>query len=139
MNKSPFILLIDTTTLYSALVYRGLENKVLRSGKCVYVTTEFTIAEIYWLLKNKRRLASRDAIELIKSAPLLIVKHDTIKHKWQEASDLIGFRDASDVPLVALALSLLHDGIWSTDKDFEVVECRFKIWKTRDLCKALNI
>jgi len=26
-----------------------------------------------------------------------------------------------------------HDGIWSTDKDFEAVKNRFKVWKTREL------
>jgi predicted nucleic acid-binding protein len=60
----------------------------------------------------------------------------TSKDKLKEADELIGKRDRSDVPLVALALTISgHDGIRSTDKDFEVVKGRFKVWKTRELLK----
>jgi len=39
--------------------------------------------------------------------------------------------------LVALALTIDgHDAIWSTDKDFDVVRGRFKVWKIRELLKA---
>ncbi len=133
-NIKPFILLADTTVLYSGLVYNGLENKVLKSGKYVFVTTEFTIAELYWLLTTKRNMSRKDAIAIIKSIPLIVVKFNFFRHKWKEAFGIIGQRDKSDVPLVALALSFSeHDGIWSTDKDFQVVKHKFKIWKTRDL------
>jgi len=134
MNENPLILLIDTTVLYSGLVYRGLENKVLMSGNYILITTEFTIAEIYMLLTTKRNLSREDALKLIRSIPILVVNYDFIKDKWEEADRLIGFRDKSDIPLVALAITMKkHDGIWSTDSDFEVVKNRFKVWKTREL------
>lgn len=134
MNDKPLILLIDTTVLYSGLVYKGLENKVLRSEKYIFITTEFTVAEIYRLLRNKRKLSHEEAVEKIKSVPLRVVKFNLLKQKWDEAYRLIGCRDASDVHLVALALTLSnHDGIWSSDKDFQVVKDKFKVWKTREL------
>jgi predicted nucleic acid-binding protein len=69
--------------------------------------------------------------------PVLVASHDFIKGKWGEADDLIGKRDKSDIPLVALALAIEgNDGIWSTDNDFDVVRGRFKVWKTRELLKA---
>jgi len=130
----PAVLLLDTTNFYSGLVFKGLENKVLKSDKYIFVTTEFTIAEIYWLLTEKRGMNRKDALDLIKSVPLIIIKSNFFKHKWNEADGLIGNRDKSDIPLVALALSLKnHDGIWSSDKDFEVVKGKFKIWKSREL------
>jgi len=130
----PFILLADTTVLYSGLVYSGLENKVLKSGKHIFVTTEFTVAEIYWLLTTKRKLGHEESIKIIKSIPIAVFKFDFFRHQWNKANELIGYRDRSDVPLVALALALQdHDGIWSTDKDFEAVKNRFRIWKTREL------
>ncbi|MEM5802976.1 MAG: PIN domain-containing protein [Candidatus Aenigmatarchaeota archaeon] len=134
MNKKPLVLLIDTTVLYSGLVYKGLENKVLMSGNYIFITTEFTVAEIYRLLTTKRGLSREGALKLIRSIPMLVVNYDFIKNKWEEADRLIGFRDKSDIPLVALALTIEnHDGIWSTDTDFEVVKDKFRIWKTREL------
>lgn len=76
MSKKPFVLLIDTTVLYSGLVYKGLENKILESKKYVFITTEFTIVEIYWLLTTKRNLTHEEAIAKIGSVPMVVVKSD---------------------------------------------------------------
>jgi len=135
-QRPPLLLLADTTVLYSALAYRGLENEVLLSGDYVFVTTEFTVAEMYRILTTKRGLDRSEALDLIESMPVLVASPDFIRDKWDEADGLIGQRDKSDIPLVALALTIDgHDGIWSTDKDFDVVRGRFKVWKTRELVK----
>jgi len=132
--SAPQILLIDTTVLYSGLVYRGLENKVLKSEKYIFLTTEFVITELYRILALKRGLSNENIAKLIVSIPIIVVDCNFIKDSLEEADRLIGFRDKSDVSLVALALTLKkHDGIWSTDADFDVVRNRFKIWKTREL------
>ncbi len=92
---------------------------------------------IYEIVTAKRGLSRPEALSLIESMPVLVANHDFIKSKWNEADDMIDRRDKSDVPLVALALSIeVHDGIWSTDKDFDAVRGRFKVWKTRELVKA---
>ncbi|MGH9918468.1 MAG: PIN domain-containing protein [Nitrososphaerales archaeon] len=136
MPTRSLLLLADTTVLYSALAYKGLENKVLLSGSHVFVTTEYTVAEIYRILTMKRRLNHLEALSLIDSMPVLVVDRDFIEGKWEEADHLIGQRDKSDIPLVALALSIPdHDGIWSSDKDFDVVRGRFRVWKSRELLK----
>ena len=137
-RSQPLVLLADTTVLYSALAYRGPENKVLLSGRHVFGTTEFTVAEIFGILTVKRGMNRADALDLIGSMPVVVASRDFLKDKWGEAYRLIGWRDRSDVPLVALALALegRHDGIWSTDRDFEVVRGRFKVWKTKELLKA---
>lgn len=137
MTYRPRVLLADATVLYSTLVYRGLENRVLFSGDYIFVTTEFTLAEIYRIVTKKRRLGRSEAQALISTMPVLVANNDIIASKLNEANELIGKRDRSDIPLVALALTLKdHDGIWSSDKDFDVVKGRFKVWKTRELLKA---
>src|ERR1700686_3943036 len=136
MASRPRILLVDTTVLYSAIVYRGLENKVLFSGDYIFVTTNFVISEIQRVVIAKRGLSRQEARKMIRSMPVVVASSDFTKDKLKEADELIGRRDRSDVPLVALALTIPgHDGIWSTDKDFEVVKGRFKVWKTRELLK----
>lgn len=103
----------------------------------MFVTTEFTVAEMYRILTMKRGLNRSKALGLVESMPVLVTSLDFIRSKWEEADALIGQRDKSDIPLVSLALTIEdHDGIWSSDKDFGVVAGRFKIWKTRELLKA---
>jgi predicted nucleic acid-binding protein len=137
MASRPLVLLVDTTVLYSAIVYRGLENRVLFSGNHIFVTTDFVISEIQRIIVTKRGLGRREARRMVRSMPVVVASSDLIKTKLEEADELMGKRDRSDVPLVALALTIPgHDGIWSTDKDFEVVKGRFKVWKTRELLKV---
>ena len=130
------LLLADATVLYSALAYRGPENKLLFSGRHMFVTTEFNALEIYRIVTRKRGLSHNEALNLIGSMPVLVVDNNSIMGKWKEAQEIIGRRDMSDIPLVALALTVPdHDGIWSTDKDFDVVKQRFRVWRTSELLK----
>jgi len=130
----PRVLLVDTNMLYSGIVYDGLEKRVLRSGKHIFITTESNISEIYRALKRKRGISQDDAAKFLESIPLIVVGRFVFNDRMGEAYELIGSRDVSDVPLIALALSFKnHDGIWTSDKDFDVVRHRFKIWKSREL------
>ncbi len=66
MNGTPLVLLANTTVLYSALAYKGLENRVLLSGDFVFITTEFTVAKIYRIVVSKRGAKSVRCWELIR-------------------------------------------------------------------------
>ncbi|MDG6900900.1 MAG: hypothetical protein JRM80_02950 [Nitrososphaerota archaeon] len=134
----PLVLLADTTVLYSALVYKGPESKVLFSGGHIFATTEYTIAEVDRILTAKMGMSPADARSLVEAMPVLVADRKFLSERWAEAERLIARRDRSDVPLVALALTTEghHDGIWSTDGDFDVVRGRFKVWKTRELAKG---
>ena len=57
--------------------------------------------------------------------------------KWKDAEKIMGRIDMSDVPFVALALSLPSDGVWTEDKHF-LRQSRVKVWRTRDLLKLLK-
>jgi predicted nucleic acid-binding protein len=136
LSREGLLLIADTNVLYSALAYKGLENRVLFSGFHLFVTTSFNAAEIFRILTTKRGLSRKAGIDTINSMPVMVVSGDFIEEKWNEAKELIGRRDVSDIPLVALALTIEdHDGIWSSDRDFEVVSPRFKVWRTRELIK----
>jgi len=63
------VLLVDATVLYSALVYRGIENRVLFSGDHVFVTTEFVVSEIRRVLVTKRGLSRSEVERMIKLMP----------------------------------------------------------------------
>ena len=125
--------MVDTTILYSALVYNGVEHKVIKSGKFLFVTTDLNIAELERVIKRNLKWEDNKISELVKTMPIMIFTQKVYGRALQKADFLIGSRDKGDVPLVALALSIESDGIFTSDKDFEEVEKIFRIWKGREL------
>jgi hypothetical protein len=79
MPHRPLVLPTDTTVLYSAVAYRGLENRVLFAGNHVFVTTEFTVAEMHRILTKKRGLGREEAFDVIRSMPVLVTDLGFIK------------------------------------------------------------
>ena len=124
----PEILVVDTTILYSSLVYNGVEHKIIISGRFLLLTTDFNMAELVKVIKRNLNWSDKKVEDLIKSIPIIIFTPKTYGNSLQKADSLIGKRDLSDVPLVALALSTENDGIFTSDRDFEDVEKLFKIW-----------
>lgn len=133
MIDSPEILLIDTTILYSGLAYNGVEHKVIKSGKFLFVTTDLNIVELQRVIKRNLGWEDSKINELIRNASIMIFTQKVYGRALQKADFLIGKRDKADVPLVALALSIESDGIFTSDSDFEEVEKIFKLWKGREL------
>ncbi len=136
--EKPEVLLIDTTNLYSAIIYHGVEHKVLKSGKFLFLTTDINMGEIAKVIRRNLNWSDEKIKELITNVPVTTLPNSVYSSKLAEANDLIGKRDPKDVPLVALALSIENDGIFSSDTDFEVVKGRFRIWKGSELLKFVE-
>jgi hypothetical protein len=75
-----------------ALAYKGLENKVLFSGRHLFITTACNASEIYRILTTKRWLGRKEALDTIESMPVMVVGNDSIEEEWDEAEELIGSR-----------------------------------------------
>ena len=136
--EKPEILLIDTTNLYSAIIYHGVEHKILKSGKFLFLTTDVNMGEIVRVVKRNLDWSDEKIKELIANTPVSAIPSSVYSSKLSEGNDLIGKRDPKDVPLVALALRIENDGICSSDTDFEVVKDRFRIWKGSELLKFVE-
>ncbi|MBI2543052.1 MAG: hypothetical protein HYW24_02620 [Candidatus Aenigmarchaeota archaeon] len=136
--EKPEILLIDTTNLYSGVIYHGVEHKILKSGKFLFLTTDVNMGEIARVIKRNLDWDDEKIKELIANTPVITIPSSVYSTKLFEANDLIGKRDPKDVPLVALALRIENDGIFSSDTDFEVVKDRFRIWKGSELLKFVG-
>lgn len=136
--EKPEVLLIDTTNLYSAVIYRGVEHKILKSGKFLFLTTDINMGEIVKVIKRNLNWNDEKIRGLITNVPVTTIPNSVYSSKLAEANDLIGKRDPKDVPLVALALSVENDGVFSSDTDFEVVKGRFRIWKGSELLKFVE-
>jgi predicted nucleic acid-binding protein len=132
-HRIPVTLVADTTTVFSAIAYDGLERRILQSGEFTFLITESVFDELYKLLTRKLGLSPGYALYKLRDAPLIVAGNKLFGHKMGEADRLIGFRDRSDAPTVGLALTVRNDGIWSSDRDFEVLKGRIRVWRSREL------
>jgi len=86
------------------------------------------------LLKEKTRLSEAEvklALSILLTNIRIIPSKD-VSAKWNEANQIIGSIDKSDIPFAAASLSLAGDGIWSDDKDFKR-QRRIKVFTTKEM------
>ena len=63
---------------------------------------------------------------------IIIIPDEKIRSKIGEAIKIMENIDIDDSPILACALVVPNDGIWTEDKHFEK-QNKVKIWKTKDL------
>ena len=67
---------------------------------------------------------------------IMIIPEEEIKTKMKEARRIMNDIDINDSPILACALAVTNDGIWSEDRHFER-QNKIKLWKTKDLLKYI--
>jgi len=67
---------------------------------------------------------------------ITVIPESYLKTNLERARSLIGARDPSDVPFLAVAMFPGLDGIWSNDKDFTEQDV-VRVWKTSELLEIL--
>jgi len=133
MRSRKMILVADTGVLFSAVLHDGLERKVLKSKAFKFVATNGIVRELQKVLESKMAMGSEQASANIGDMKLAVVEDSLFSEKLRRADMLIGKRDESDVPTVALALAVENDGVWSSDKDFEPLCGVVRVWSSREL------
>lgn len=135
-------LVIDTNILISALIKDSITRELLLFPSMEFLLPEYALQEIeaHKSHISKQSNLSKDEIDIVLSVLLeniCIVPASEIMPYLERADKIIGSIDQSDVPFVALALSIKNDGIWSNDKHFEKIK-GVKVWKTSDLLKVIG-
>ncbi len=135
-------LVVDTNILISALIKDSITRELLLFPSMEFLLPEYALQEIETHKSHisKQSNLSNDEIDIVLSVLLeniCIVPASEIKPHLEKAEKIIGSIDPSDVPFVALALSIKNDGIWSNDKHFEKIK-GVKVWKTSDLLKVIG-
>lgn len=119
-------IVVDTNVIVAALIQRGIVRELLLGHRDVFVTPEACIGEVWenrgeW---NRGRVPDdlvRETLDLMTEQFVAVVPRPTSGAREREARALI--RDPDDVPVVALALSIDNEGIWTFNtKDFSSPE-----------------
>ena len=133
-------LVIDTSSIISALIKNGISRRIIFSPAIQFITPDHTLKEIskYKETICKKAKITSNEFDILFS---LIFEHITIipKEEYEDffdsAKTLID--DIDDVPFVALYLATKADGIWSDDAHFKTRKGT-TIFRTRELSLAFK-
>ena len=106
---------MDTNVILSALLTEGITKVVLIAHKGVFMTPKWCFNELWkhrevW---NKNNLIDNDLKNMVSRLKryVEVIDENRYKSKLNEAERLI--TDSDDAPLIALALSVENEGIWT--------------------------
>ena len=68
---------------------------------------------------------------------LRIVKDDEIKPFKEQAKEIMDLIDKDDTPVIAVALAINADGIWSFDSHFKR-QNRIRVFETNEILRLTN-
>ena len=128
-------LVIDTNTIISALIKKGISRRIIVTPFINYLTPDYTLQEIskYEKLICKKAKLNHDEFKLLLNLifeNITIVPKEEYKDQLNRAKTLI--EDIDDVPFIALCLASKADGIWSDDAHFKTHK-EIIIFRTKDL------
>jgi predicted nucleic acid-binding protein len=130
-------MIIDSNRIISALIKDGLTREIIISNKFQFYTLNYILDEImkhkeYIIKKAKLNENQIDCLFNLIMENITIVSDKRIKIHINKAINIMKNIDIDDSPILACALAIENDGIWTEDKDFDK-QNEIKIWKTNDL------
>lgn len=110
------MIIIDTNVLLAFLLTDGITRRIIVENPDVFMSPEHCFEELWehrdrW---NKNMLKDSELLEIVndvKSLFVMPVPPEVYNLYMPEAEKLIDDRD--DIPIVALALSVDNEGIWT--------------------------
>jgi predicted nucleic acid-binding protein len=134
-------LVIDTNRILSALLTKGFTREIITSTNFEFYTIDYVLEELrkhktYILKKAGMNDSEFELLFNLVMENINIISDKKVKHRMEKAINIMKNIDIKDSPILACALSIPNEGIWTEDKDFDK-QNTVKIWKTKDLKKYL--
>jgi predicted nucleic acid-binding protein len=135
------LLVTDANVIIAATLRDSTTRGLLLRGDVSPVAPRMVIAEIE---KHIHEISAKNSlpVEINRRVLRLLANHIRLlplrayKRFLLEAYAMIGERDPTDVPYLAVALAVDADGIWTHDADF-AAQNRFRVWNTAQLRELL--
>ena|SRR3989338_6311455 len=130
-------IIVDTNRVIAALIKDGLARTIISSRNISFYSPEHVLEEVekylpYVIEKSKM---SRENIELLFalfSENIETVSDYDVKRKMPEAIKIMENIDINDAPILACALAIRNQGIWTEDRHFEK-QSKARMWKSIEL------
>jgi len=135
------MIIIDTNVLLSFLLTNGITRRIIAENPDVFITPEYCFEELWehrdrW---NKNALPDSELLNIVNDVKRLFVMavpcdvYDPYISDGEKLTD-----DKEDAPIIALALSVDNEGVWTYNtKHFrqEVFGERIRVLSTKDVIK----
>lgn len=134
------MIIVDTNVILSALLTEGITKVVLTAHQDVYMTPQSCFDELWkhrevWNENTQPDEEQKYVLSRMKRY-IMIIDKKRYKNKLKKAKELI--IDVDDAPLIALALSINNEGIWTYNtKHFnkDKLKGKVKILNIKDVIK----
>ena len=135
-------IIVDTNRIIAALIKDSASRKIILSGKVELLTAEFVRGELQnhkKEVRNKVHIKESDLDALLSKffKRIYVVEDIALKERFEAAKATMDKIDPDDTPLIALALAVENDGIWSDDKHFAMQKA-IRILNTADMLELLE-
>lgn len=136
--------IIDTNVLISALLHDGIVRDTLLSSTGCFITPESCIREVWehrrdWGGGGQTEVSLKEEVELLCQTIVTVLPEEYYSKRIREARLLID--DPDDVPVVALALAVRNEGIWTFNtKDFSkpALLDKIRVLKTSEIRELMD-
>ena len=117
-------IIVDSNMILSALLKQGLSRKIISSQNIEFYTLDYVLKEIgkYMGYIIQKSGMQKDEIEALLSyfmENIVVLSDEEVNSKMGEAKKIMEKIDIRDSPILACALAISNDGIWTEDKHFE--------------------
>jgi predicted nucleic acid-binding protein len=134
-------LVVDTNNILSALLNKGLSRKIINSQNIDFYTVDYALEEInkyrdYIVKKSGLTKEALDTMFSLFMENVVVVPYEKIKAKMKESMGIMENIDPKDAPILACALAIPNDGIWTQDKHFDK-QNKVKVWSSKDLLEYI--
>lgn len=134
-------LIVDTNKILSALIKDGKDRKIISSQNIDFFTLDYVLEEIN---KYRQYIVKKSGLSEEEIGTLLtlfmenisIVSDEKVKSKIGEAKNMMKNIDIKDSPIMACALAIPNNGMWTQDKHFGK-QNKVKVWNSKDLLKYI--
>lgn len=135
------MIIVDTNVILAFLLTSGITRRIILGHKDLFIAPEHCFKELWkhrarWNKHNLSDTELSEIIDIVKKYFIFPVEEEVYKGFLAEATKLI--EDINDAPVLALALSVENEGVWTYNVkhfDIEKVKARVKVLTTKDVLK----
>lgn len=133
------MIIADTNVILSFLLTKGITRQIITSHKDLFITPDYCYEELWrnrarWNKNNLSDKELEDIMERVKRYFISPVDRGVYKDELKRAEELIAHKQ--DAPILALALTIENEGIWTyntKDFDTEKIKKHVRILGTKDV------
>ncbi|MBI5389071.1 hypothetical protein HZB01_01690 [Candidatus Woesearchaeota archaeon] len=134
-------IIVDTNQIIAALVKDGLTRKIITSKNLLFYAPIYVLEEVQKhlpVITKKAGIPKEDVKSLFSlfMENVSLISEEKINQKMADADKIMRDIDLNDSPILACALAIPNDGIWTEDKHFEK-QGTVKVLKTKDMLRYI--